>query len=324
MRKYLQLTRAHTAPLEAIPAIIGAVLATGELAHTDVLVWGVFGVLYHLAGYGMNSYTDWKRGYDVDDPNKQHHPLNTGDITSRQAGVLVSLLMIGAVFYATLAAVNSPLALIAIFISVIAGVVYNGFGKLTRYKFIFISIAHTGVLVVPYLALGGDLYWGVFLAAVGYMFTWIVYQIAVSGEVKDMEVDEENFLISLGSRAGMGHVDFSKKAIYFSYTVKLSSVFFSFFILISVGGGASSWVMTTIFATLSLYYSEMLTRSGEYERESRVRHMSIIEMCMVYMLIWAVVPIISLQQASMLTVMCAAWVIVFNSIEWGTILSPKV
>lgn len=198
MRSYLRLTRAHTVPLEAVPTLMGAALAAGTVWSIDVALWCVAGILYHLAGYGHNSVSDWKRGYDKNDPYKQHHPLNRGTISPDVAKSLVGWLLVITVIYAAALAYPDPQALSALALGVIFGVLYNTHGKVTELKFIYISIAHTSMFVAPYLALGGDPSWSPFMFGLIFVFLWVVFQISVSGELKDITQDESNLLKEFG------------------------------------------------------------------------------------------------------------------------------
>jgi len=80
-RAWLRLGRMHTLILEAPLATLGAAIGLGGLWDWKVLLWFIFGSMYHAVGYSMNSYVDWKKGYDKNDERKQHHPLNTQDIS---------------------------------------------------------------------------------------------------------------------------------------------------------------------------------------------------------------------------------------------------
>jgi|APHM01.1.fsa_nt_gi UbiA prenyltransferase family. len=147
-RSWLQLFRAHTVILEAPMALIGAAIGVGTFVDPRVGAWLLFGALYHIVGYGMNSYVDWKKGFDKDDPMKQHHPLNTGDIDPETAKKVIYGLTGALVVYLFALTYSSPPAVGLSVLMIVSGLIYNYFGKYTILKFVPISIAHTLVFFI--------------------------------------------------------------------------------------------------------------------------------------------------------------------------------
>jgi len=338
IRAYTRLTRFHTVPLELVPATVGAVVATGGLFNMQVLPWVVFGALYHLVVYGQNSLEDWKRGWDKDDPNKQHHPLNAGMMSQREADIFVYSLFAVTILY-TVAIAGNWMA-IAIFLTglPLTGTLYNTVGKLTRWKFLFIAYAHTTVFAVPYIAITGAVQPVLVLGCL-YVFSWVVFQIAVSGEVKDMAQDEANFLKELGSRVeptGDDHlVTFSRPAKLFAYASRL--------VVVALGVGFGSVVagrygragaipgavgVTELalvgVGALSLVLTWSMLQNGPFNRTERIATMSKIEALSVLMLLVAVFPVVGIPSVAFVFVASGAWVMVFNKIEWGTLVAPDV
>jgi 4-hydroxybenzoate polyprenyltransferase len=338
IRAYTRLTRFHTVPLEMVPATVGAVVATGGLFNRQVLPWVVFGALYHLVVYGQNSLEDWRRGWDKDDPNKQHHPLNAGMMSQREASLFVYGLFALTVGY-TVAIAGNWLA-IALFLTglPITGSLYNIVGKRTRWKFLFIAYAHTTVFAVPYFAIAGAVDTA-FIVGCLYLFSWVVFQIAVSGEVKDMAQDEANFLKALGSRvesSGDGYlVTFSPGAKLFSYASRAVTVALGigFGHLVArrydtagsalAGLGVTELMLAGVGA-LSLVLTWSMLRNGPFNRTERIATMSKIEATSVLILLVAVVSVIGMPAAVFLFLGSGVWVMVFNKIEWGTLVAPDV
>ena len=316
--KYAQLTRAHTAPLEAVPALVGALLATGGSITLQVIGWGVFGVLYHLTGYGMNSYTDWKSGHDRDDPNKQHHPLNTGEIRELDAIMFIWLIALFTASLAVILSLHSVIGIALIFAMVFFGSMYNYVGKKTTLKFIPISIAHTLVFVIPYITLGGEIN-TIFLMLTLYVFLWIVFQISVSGELKDFWSDEANFLKKIRRSGRLWSIGVI--GILYSLSVKGLSLW----IIVEVSK-PGYYLPTLVIAMTGGIFSFLLVSMLKVEerRDSLVQTMSMIEAIMLFALLSGVAHIIGPLVAIALAAGSVAWVVIFNMLEWGTILSPKV
>lgn len=318
VKKYARFTRAHTAPLEAVPALIGALLATGGSITLHVVGWGVFGVLYHLTGYGMNSYTDWKKGYDKDDPNKQHHPLNTGEIRELDAVMFMWIIAIFTAGLAFILSIHSAHAIALIAAMVISGVAYNLFGKETILKPIPISIAHTLVFVIPYIALGGEINI-LFYALTVYVYLWILFQISVSGELKDFWQDEANFL----KRIRNGYL-WSLGSLPILYALSVKVVSLGIAIRVSKHYGHTAVTFWLSFLCVITTILLLATVKSKDNRDTIVKTISMIEGLMVFILAASVSQIIGKYLAAGLIIASVAWVVIFNMLEWRTLLSPKV
>lgn len=328
VKPYLQLTRAHTAPLEAIPALLGAFLATqGELT-LSVILWLISGLLYHLAGYSMNSLVDWQKGYDKDDPGKQHHPLNSGELTEYQAKIFTYGLFAFGIIYTAVLAYPSIKALVIMAIGIIFGVLYNIKGKETQYKFVYISIAHSTVFAIPYAALGGNLSSPTFLLGIAFVFVWVVFQISVSGEIKDIvQDDEENFLRHLGTEVedyGMyNQVTYSQGAQSYAHGVKALNIAIALGIIgfnidiIALGGVFAS-------AAICLFITVIMISSGIYDRQDNIQQMSLIEMFTAFMFVFAVTGIIDTTYTAGIIIISVLWVVTMNKYMWDSFIGPKV
>lgn len=331
MRKYLQLTRAHTAPLEAIPALMGAALAVGSLWSVDVAAWGIVGVLYHLAGYGHNSLSDWVAGYDKDDPHKQHHPLNTGAISEAEARWVINLLMAAAIIITLYLTFGNAGAVISMFTAIAFGLAYNIIGKATQLKFVFISVAHTMMFVIPFLALGGSAFRPEFLLGALFVFLWVAFQISVSGEIKDIVQDESNFLRKLGvdffgnlDTVDDQRISFSNHVRRYAYSLKILTALTSLMIIAVIDVYLTSFVFLCIFIIATFALTARLVEDGKWERKRRIKQMSMIEMFTAFMFIYSFSSIIGPYSAFILMILSMMWVVVGNNLLWGSTVAPKV
>lgn len=336
MRSLLQLTRAHTAPLEIVPAVLGSLLATGGQITVSVVLWGVFGLLYHLAGYGHNSVADYKSGYDKNDPHKQHHPMNSKGMIWKMgmSYVITGLILLTAVIAFILAFPN-PVAMGLIAVMMAAGLGYNLYGKETKFKFVLIAIAHTSVFALPYISLGGDLYDPVFILSLSYVMLWVVFQIAISGEIKDITTDESNLLKDMGAEVievfpeSTWGVDGGKTLIIPNKIINLASSIRILMLLSAIGVSyfLESWitgVAAPVILLVSLVWIDSLLGPGEYKRESRIRTMSLIEVCSLVAFCVMLEPVVGAEVFFALVAGSALWLVSLNKIEWGTYVSPKV
>lgn len=323
MKKYLQLTRAHTAPLEVVPAALGAAVATGSFWELNTLIWGVYGLLYHLAGYGMNSYTDWVNGYDKEDENKSHHPLNTGKMSKRNANVTVFILLSVTILYAVYM-ISRTVSFVILFIGLLFGFLYNFYGKMTILKFLFISIAHSTVFAVPYIDSGGEMFSITFYFGMLYMLLWIMFQISVSGEIKDIAQDEENLLITLGSGVRDGRLCTSISSMVYAVVLKVATFAALVIFMLSIETRTVEHLTVGALGVMAVYLTAQMMEQGRYMRRERIRVMALIEMVMVFSLIAAVTEVIGVLAGVFLAVGSTTWVIVFNKIEWDTVVGPDV
>lgn len=322
-RRFLRLTRAHTVPLETVPAIVGASLASGTMWSTEVGLWGVFGVLYHLSGYGMNSYTDWKNGFDKEDEWKQHHPLNSGSISPEMAKVTVFALLALTVTYSVWLVYPSVLGTVLLTLAITSGVIYNELGKETKWKFLFICFAHTSVFAIPYVSLGGEVT-SVFLAGVLYVFVWVMYQISVSGEVKDMETDEQNFMKSMGAAMAGDMAVFPDECRRYGYFLKSSNIFLASAVMFYYGTGLLAIYIVAIVGVLTLLLNRSLLRTATYTRSGRIEDMSMIEMfTLTIFCLMFITPLGGIESWSLIIV-SGVWVIAGNKAIWDTWIAPKV
>lgn len=331
MLRYLRLTRAHTVPLEAVPALLGAALAEGGMWKESVALWTIAGVLYHLAGYGHNSVEDWINGFDKDDPNKQHHPLNRGTISPIRAKYFVQILVIFTVMYVLWLAYPDPRAVGVLVLGLVTGLAYNIVGKLTKFKFILISAAHTSIFVIPYLAQGGRVNSLIFALGTFYMFIWIVFQISVSGEIKDFAQDESNFLKSLGSGVEAipdqtvdTYIHISKYAKHYAYSLKILTIFTAFTIASALNSNIIILLILLVGSLILINLTTTMLESGYWDRTSRVAQMSLIEMMTASLFVASLWTVIGPIGAVMVIVSSIAWALLGNRILWGSLIGPRV
>lgn len=319
--------RMHSAILETPIAILGAALAIGTLWDIRVGYWAIFGIIYHFAGYGMNSYVDWKKGFDKNDPEKKHHPLNTGEITPTQAKYTVAGSMFILISYAMYLSGFSTQGSLIILLMLVSGVAYNYFGKYTQHKYIPISIVHTLVFVLPYSAYSDD--FGVlFWAIVGALFIHNVYQIAISGDIKDVDRDESSLLQSMGVSTYKGvsgqpmlivptHVFLIGTIIVCAEYLFLSQQF------VETGTKYFQFVlMTILFGAMTLEHVRILWGSV-YLRDLRLQAMSKKEIYGILMISTAIMSVNGIVGMIAITLGSLLYFIPVSKFMWGQ-LSPKV
>jgi len=331
MLRYLKLARAHSAPLETVPVYLSAFLATGEFFSTTTLAWGLVGFLYYIAGYAHNSLSDYKNGYDKEDEDKQHHPLNRGTISVREA----TLFVFGTVGVTTILAVSLIDTVIGygVLVGAVAfGFIYNLFGKETALKPVFISLAHTGVFALPYVSVGGGGNDLIFALATVFMFVWVFKQIAISGEMKDIGKDEKNFLNVLGTTAkktdewfgGDFILDISVKTAVLDVFLMITKVLVAFSMLFLTNAYTNVFQSAVVIFTCSALLTASFTflTHTTYTREYVLSRVALIEALTLGVFCAALsgvnVYILLLFPISVV------YVFVMNRVMWGTFLAPDV
>lgn len=327
IKSWLIFFRAHTLILEAPMAALGAALAIGSFWDIEVLKWTVFGGLYHFVGYGMNSYADWKNGFDKDDPNKEHHPLNTGDISETAAKYIVQLSTVFLIVYGVVASgLNiEPLAVLALMITL--GVAYNYLGKLTEHKYILVASVHTLVFVLPYVAYGTDMSNIIWVAALAY-FVHHVFQILISGDVKDVDMDESSLVQSLGmsveeTESGRKLLDVDPSVVAISYLVAILEGVIVIAILLFLEPPTTTVVLTLALMGWMIIEVDDIIGEGYYNRKARVAAMSRKELAGLWMIFAAFTGEIGLYAWAGMVILSLAYFIPVSNLMWGS-MSPDV
>lgn len=328
VRAWLRLFRAHTVILEAPLAVLGAGLALGSIYEPVILLWAVFGITYHLVGYGMNSYVDWEKGFDKDDPEKQHHPLNTGEIRPERAKQAIFGMFGGLILLGLYLGNFSVLAFASMIVMVVSGMAYNYLGKYTVLKFIPISVVHTMVFVYPFLVYAKSVTNAFLLIACAY-FVHHVFQIAISGDVKDIAQDEASLIKSLGSRVtrGLAHEMMfypTLKVLYLAYLLTIVQVALVLAATILLGN-TLLYVSPLVIASLwMLYEVDRVISAGPYHRESRVSHMSRKELAGYATIHSSMIPVIGLDGIFVIFVLMLSYLVTSSKFMWGNWIKPDV
>lgn len=322
---WLQIGRLHTASAE-----IGAFAIAGYLAGirgVNLIPIAAFAVLYHFVGFGENSLVDWLKGYDVDDPNKQHHPLNTSAlkpdivkhviILTQLIGVLGFILLM--YFYNHF----SYLGVILFILAVILGNVYNFYAK--SYKPaapLEISFSYLFIVMSIFMVVGGinSVRSGLFFA---FVFFYILSQIAFAGELKDISnLKEPNLLRMLNVEADGDRLDLGGKGLVFLFMLTIPKLVLIVLISIASYGISAIGVLTMVVAILMIaaYFNNSIRMGGNHDTALKVMGAG---EALTYIALVLVVGLSPVYLVSLIAVPMA-WFVVFNMIEWKTLIKPAV
>ena len=288
---YLRIGRVQTFPADWLLTLTPFLY--GRLNLVQAVLLSIFIWFVHFASFGHNSLMDTAMGYDLKDPNKKHHPLVAGRIRLSEAHNVIHWLLCTLTVCALIFSLKlSPAPLYAVLcipIWTMFGYAYNsGLSKESVFGFIPISICFT--------FMGA---WGWFLSHealdtvgylyLGYVFCTILFQIAYSGFLKEIEVKERsNLLVKMGAgvveEKGLKRFNPSGSRI-FGWLVKALNLFFGFLLLLQ-NYSLVRLVVFVIFSILILHRLHQLTKPRIYIRGKELLSMSIMEILTIYLAPW--------------------------------------
>lgn len=333
-KSWLRLLRAHTVILEAPMAFLGAAIGLGTVYDPRVGLWLLFGVLYHLVGYGMNSYVDWDKGFDKEDQRKQHHPLNTGDIHPDTAKKVIYAMTVALVIYMLVLVDLHPPSVGLSVLMIASGLAYNYLGKYITLKAVPISIAHTLVFFIPYYTYARTVTPFIAVVTAAY-FVHHIYQIAISGDIKDIDQDEASLLKSMGAtvkrydciRSDSDEVNIFKAsnlAMAFAYLLTITQFVLSAIPISETSTGLISVIIVAVFGGLTLINTDLMIRPGPFLRQKRLRYISQREFTGYSMVHSISIVVIGLEVFAAMMVCMVVYLGLVSKFIWGNWLVPEV
>jgi 4-hydroxybenzoate polyprenyltransferase len=337
MKDWLQLFRSHTSPLEMTITITGSALAVGTIFDIRVLLFLLFGWLYHNSGYGQNSVEDFIRGFDRDDPNKAHHPLQRGVIDPYIARNVCRFLIFMLLVYGIVISQLDPFSVLLLVTLIGMGIVYNLFNKGMTGKFIPIAIAHSLLFPFAFFGSGGELSistsapfienpaTGAAFLLWGYLLLQVIYQIMIEGDLKDIDMDEASLLKELGVNVRNGHLITSPTARATSFFLKIASIALVFLSLSLLEATPDNYLGFILFGLILLYLDQKLMGKGPWDHSRCVKTMSLMEVASTFYLAIAISPEIGgWIPAIIIMAFNMAYFILMNRFLWGTMIKPRV
>ncbi|MFO8051376.1 MAG: UbiA family prenyltransferase [Thermoplasmatota archaeon] len=337
LKDWLQLFRSHTSPLEMTITVTGSALALGTIWDIKVLLFFVFGWLYHNAGYGHNSAEDYIRGFDREDPNKAHHPIHRGAIDPMLGRGVCVLMILLTLIYGTVISGFDTVSVVLLILLTVFGFIYNMKGKSMGAKFIPIAIAHSLLFPFAYFGSGGGIsvidgfpfvegsLGGVVVLGTAYLILQIIYQIMVEGDLKDIDMEEASFLRTLGARVEDGNFKASWSARGFSISLKIISLLLLFYIVYLGDGGTWYYLALLIFSLAMIIQDHRLMCERGWDHSVCLKDMALMEVLSTFALVIAISPLIGgWQPALYIMVLNMAYFVLMNCFLWGTAVRPRV
>jgi len=316
LREWLILIRLPSAAIGVAVPIAAYLLAVHEAPSAwSMISYGVFGWLFQAVGMADNQVTDYP--YDLMDPNKTHFPLVAAGIRPRDAElfvktVLVLLLILGA----WLSAGKAP-ALLSLLVCAVLGLIYNHYNKTKLWTPIVLAVSFAMLPLYVYFSVGVQLSTLLILSNT-YFFLFTAYQVAITGELKDLETNERSFLRILGCRIENNYFSASPTVLGYAISLKMLGLLVVL-VIASTTGAFVECIALTIPIVIAVGLS---VRSGQWNREGRLKSMLLVEILSYCILLISVLPVIGTTQALLLVLIPFAFSALVNRILYGEI-TPK-
>ena len=314
---WVKVGRIHTACLTMAITLMGYVYAGGSDVLTGFL-WLLFGLGWHYFGFLQNNVFDYK--YDKMDPNKQHFPLVSGRVSYRSAFIVAHAGLALLFVYGSIL-VGNGLGIMLIVIGYISGMVYNYYSKQIIWKPIPIAVCFSVLPLISYVSVGMSPSYEALLLWL-FVFMTMLFQIGYSGELKDIDRQENNILRKIGSEIGVS---------LYAIILKAGNLLVGVLILDAVGI-ASPEVLIAPFL-LMLLISIVLERQindyikwsqGVWDRDAALKNMSFMEVLTYWFLVAVSADILGRIYTVGWFFLPVVWFFLWNKAYWGTVSYPKV
>jgi len=329
IRKYLELGRIHTAALTIPMMLISYLIGGGNLISITALEFSILALLFHYSGFFWNDWFD--REIDKKQGKTWRPIFVLGERKALITGIIASVITFAFGTYLLYGTSGWYSFILAIFF----GFLYNMFSKKVKpIAPTLISLSYVFALMTPYLYLETSHNLEIFIFFILFAYLDMQYQIAVSGEFKDLK-DPQNILVMLGTRVReFVNLENKKERIMVYMPNNITKVFimlvrtmlFLSFIMImsNLDIGLSSIVGLFLFF-LTYHYSMKQTEVLAYDRKYFTKIASVIEVLTYLSLVFVLYPLLGLYTL-FFVVFPVVWFVVWNVIYWGKehALAPKV
>lgn len=312
--EYLRLGRIHTAPATVILLVSSYCAGGGRLFSLEGFSILLYGILLHWSTFGHNVVCDY--WFDIEDPNKKHHPLVSGRI-SLQKAVNIVLPVLGLALLAGILLSYGNWLSNAFFASfMIGGFLYNNWlSKTSIFGWIPIVVCFTSLSLYG-MSLAGSIN---IVYALYMMFT-IWFQIGWSGYLKDIEaMGQANMLRRLGSsiRDGVFRSTYASKV--WGASIKVGNLVTGAILISRLSFWAS--LAPSVMLALAMVMLYLLVKDREWVRDRELRNMSLMEIFTIYAGMFMVMDV---SESMVLALFGLSWFAAMNRLLWKTSLAPRV
>jgi len=324
LRDLLILFRAQTAAATVFTITIPYILAGGDIALLAVLV--PLGILTHFFSFGHNSVMDY--WYDIHDPNKAHHPLESGRIELHTAHQIIHTgQVILAVALCVLALFKSPAALTPLLLYIVFGHAYNdGLDKNTILSFLPISLCFTSLAAYGWVLANGEVN-SIFALVLLWAFLTILYQIGWEGNLKDVWNPSErrfNLIVKIGRKEQTIIIPLWFSITMISLRVIANSVIILLIYMLMDPHNLVFPAIFMLFTFLSLRPVLKLHINPKMDRKLLLEHFGQAEAFEFFRFMNLLILTPNAYLFLLLTVFGILWFIGMNRYLFGTTFGPKV
>jgi hypothetical protein len=213
---------------------------------------------------------------------------------------------------------------------------YNFVGKKIKAKPIPIAIAHTSLLPFAYFSTTNSFEFSnsfpffinadsqVFILATLYVFIQIIYQILISGDLKDIEQDEASMLKDLGIYLNGDNFVASMKGRFFAKCLKIANLIPAFIIVYLTGLDIIAIILLSFFSIMILYIDELMLKPRKWDHDKTTRNMAIMEVITVFALIISLQRYFTWLGILLFILFDIVYFVLANKFLWKTSLRPAV
>ena len=319
--RWLRLIRIHTSSLTQPVVLLGVVLA-GIRSWTLWFLYALFAVVYHAAGFLHNDISDYR--HDKQDAAKAHFPLISGEVSSRQANVLLGIMTGITLFLGLGLSRGRWLSVIFLLTAVGFGWLYNFRCKKDAASPLYITTAFVSLPLFSCFAFRQHLSL-LMIWTLCYMAFLMLFQIAVEGYMKDILTDKTSLLKILGTQIQNNnqiHVSVTTKL--FSWGLKVPGLILFFIIWHKSESGIASLILGSMILIIIIGTVHALMKSGPFDNRRRVRFCAIIELFSYSLLIFALQGKLGWGMTGFFILYPVAWFILLNRLTWKTWITPRV
>lgn len=328
IKLWLRLFRSQTWPATML------LIMTPFLHNHMMIDWKTYAMflstlLFHHLMFGQNSLLDTTQGYDKIDPNKQGHPLVSGEISFTAGHNVIHW---GLAFATTWAAYltltvspNPSLAMFFLLMWVVFGWGYNlGLSKESLWGWVALDVGYTGMGAWAWLMSHStiDRTGGLYLC---YAWLTLMFQISWEGFLKDMELDERSNLIKvLGGRLRPVYCKESSTEPnytlfepghwggFYAIAVKVINLIVPSLLIRRYTLLNTAWYYG--MCSVALFLAWLLIAPRIYVRSRELLNMSMMEVVTIYLIVPIILP---WSTAIPLMVLGVAYFFGINLILWG-------
>lgn len=288
-------------------------MAGGVLLSWTGFAWGLFGLLFHAAGYADNNLQDYP--YDQTDENKVRFPLGKTIALVSASRFTISL---HAALLISAALLTRSLVPFIGFLAIYSfGLAYNRKSKSSGFAPMLFAMTFSPLAVFSFYSVKGEVT-SLILAVSSLAFFECLFQNAVSTSVKDIEYDPVSSMKSLGVQLVGDRLVFPPSAVVFSFGLKVLVLVPLVYLFAFTPLPAN--LVAIPFLVIALISSAEMLRTGPWERSKRMLVAAVSELGVYYSVIVLFAFELGPFWAVFMIFFPLVWYVAVKKAIWGSVL----